>query len=32
MRKKWFGNKAIAARVAQENLAGATEGSDRLAG
>jgi hypothetical protein len=33
MRKKWFGNKAIAARVAQESLvAGATEGSDRLAG
>jgi hypothetical protein len=32
MRKKWFGSKAIAARVAQEDLAGATKGSDRLAG
>ena len=32
MRKKWFGNKAIAARVAQESLAGATKGSNRLAG
>ena len=31
MRKKWFGNKAIAARLAQESLAGATKGSDRLA-
>jgi DNA-binding transcriptional LysR family regulator len=30
MRKKWFGNKAIAARVAQEK--GATKGSNRLAG
>jgi LysR family transcriptional regulator, hydrogen peroxide-inducible genes activator len=32
MRKKWFGKKAIAARVAQESLAGATKGSNRLAG
>jgi LysR family transcriptional regulator, hydrogen peroxide-inducible genes activator len=32
MRKKWFGNKAIAARVAQESRVGATKGSDRLAG
>jgi len=31
MRKKWFGNKAIAARLAQENPAGTTKGSDRLA-
>jgi DNA-binding transcriptional LysR family regulator len=30
MRKKWFGNKAIAARLAQES-ASATKGSDRLA-
>jgi hypothetical protein len=31
MRKKWFGNKAIAAHLAQKGLAGATKGSDRLA-
>jgi LysR family transcriptional regulator, hydrogen peroxide-inducible genes activator len=31
MRKKWFGNKAIAARLAQESVAGATKGSDRRA-
>jgi hypothetical protein len=31
MRKKWFGNKAIAARLAQEGVAGATKGSNRLA-
>jgi DNA-binding transcriptional LysR family regulator len=28
MRKKWFGNKAIAARLAQESLASATKGSN----
>jgi hypothetical protein len=32
MRKKWFGNKAIAARLAEESLANATKGSNRLAG
>lgn len=32
MRKKWFGNKAIAARLAQETVASATKGSNRLAG
>jgi DNA-binding transcriptional LysR family regulator len=32
MRKKWFGSKAIAARLAEENLAGATKGSNRVAG
>src|ERR1051325_1925423 len=31
MRKKWFGSKAIAARLAEENLAGSTD-SKRLAG
>src|SRR5208282_5918624 len=32
MRKKWFGSKAIAARLAEENLAIATKGSNRVAG
>jgi LysR family transcriptional regulator, hydrogen peroxide-inducible genes activator len=32
MRKKWFGNKAIAARLAEETVASATKGSNRLAG
>ena len=32
MRKKWFGNKAIAARLAEQTVAGATKGSTRLAG
>jgi hypothetical protein len=31
MRKKWFGSKAIAARLAEENLAGSTA-SKRRAG
>ena len=31
MRKKWFGSKAIAARLAEENLAGSRD-SKRLAG
>ena len=31
MKKKWFGNKAIAARLAQEGVASATKGSHRLA-
>lgn len=31
MRKKWFGGKAIAARVAEENLSAATKGSQRAA-
>jgi hypothetical protein len=29
MRKKWFGNKAIAVRLAQESATGATKGSNR---
>jgi DNA-binding transcriptional LysR family regulator len=29
MRKKWFGNKAIAVRLAQESAAGATKSSNR---
>jgi hypothetical protein len=32
MRKKWFGSKAIAARLAEENLTGATKSSKRVAG
>jgi len=32
MRKKWFGNKAIAARLAEETVARPTKGSARLAG
>ena len=32
MRKKWFGKKAIAARMAQENLPRATKHPDRIAG
>ena len=32
MRKKWFGSKAIAACLAEENLAIATKGSNRVAG
>jgi len=31
MRKKWFGGKAIAARLAEENLSAATKGSHRAA-
>jgi LysR family hydrogen peroxide-inducible transcriptional activator len=31
MRKKWFGSKAIAARLAEENLTGATKSSKRVA-
>jgi LysR family transcriptional regulator, hydrogen peroxide-inducible genes activator len=32
MRKKWFGSKAIAARLAEEKFAIATKGSNRVAG
>jgi len=32
MRKKWFGNKAIAARLAEEAAVSVTKGSNRLAG
>ncbi len=32
MRKKWFGSKAIAACLAEENLTGATKSSKRVAG
>jgi LysR family hydrogen peroxide-inducible transcriptional activator len=32
MRKKWFGKKAIAARLAQESVAGATKDSNLFAG
>ena len=31
MRKKWFGNKAIAARLAQENVTSAARQPDRIA-